>query len=88
MNLRGAYLETPDAPAQQLIPAKQLRIFKRIAVKPLPDSATIKQALSAIARLGGHIANNGNPGWMVLMRGYRKLLEFIELQQRFGGGVV
>ena len=28
----------------------------------------------AIAALGGHIKNNGEPGWQVLGRGYEKLL--------------
>jgi hypothetical protein len=28
----------------------------------------------AIARLGGHIRNNGAPGWLVLGRGYYQLL--------------
>jgi hypothetical protein len=28
----------------------------------------------AIAALGGHIKNNGDPGWLVLGRGYEKLL--------------
>ena len=28
----------------------------------------------AIAQLGGHIKNNGDPGWIVLGRGYDRLL--------------
>ena len=28
----------------------------------------------AIARLGGHIKNNGEPGWIVLGRGFQDLL--------------
>jgi hypothetical protein len=28
----------------------------------------------AIARLGGHIKNNGDPGWIVLGRGFDALL--------------
>ena len=30
-------------------------------------------ALWAIAELGGHIRNNGPPGWLVLRRGFERL---------------
>ena len=36
---------------------------------------TADQAYLAIAKLGGHITNNGFPGWRILARGYRKLLD-------------
>jgi hypothetical protein len=35
---------------------------------------TVAEALAAIARMGGHIKNNGRPGWHVLWRGLRDLL--------------
>jgi len=35
---------------------------------------TVRDAMLAIARLGGHIRNNGDPGWIVLGRGYEDLL--------------
>lgn len=34
-----------------------------------------RDALLAIAKLGGHLKHNGPPGWQVLGRGYLKLLE-------------
>jgi hypothetical protein len=40
----------------------------------LPRPRTIHQALLHIARLGGHIRNNGRPGWQTLAWGYEKLL--------------
>jgi hypothetical protein len=39
--------------------------------KPL---VTNKDALLALARLGGHIRNNGDPGWLTLGRGFEELL--------------
>jgi hypothetical protein len=33
-----------------------------------------QDALRAVAQLGGHIRNNGPPGWQVLGRGYESLL--------------
>jgi hypothetical protein len=32
----------------------------------------------AIARLGGHLKRNGEPGWLVLGRGYLKLLDLAQ----------
>ena len=34
----------------------------------------MRDALLAVAKLGGHIRNNGEPGWLVLGRGYDELL--------------
>jgi hypothetical protein len=37
-----------------------------------------KHLLLAIARLGGHIKYNGDPGWIVLYRGHKNLLKMEE----------
>ena len=42
---------------------------RRTRTKP-----TVRSALYALARLGGHIVNNGAPGWLVLRRGFEQLL--------------
>ena len=34
---------------------------------------TARDALLAMARLGGHLSQNGEPGWQTLGRGYEKL---------------
>jgi hypothetical protein len=39
-----------------------------------PSAPTARDALLAVAALGGHIKNNGDPGWIVLGRGYQDLL--------------
>lgn len=36
---------------------------------------TVKIALTLIARMGGHFSHNGEPGWLVLLRGMVKLRE-------------
>lgn len=36
----------------------------------LPRKPTVRDVMLAIARLGGHIPNNGEPGWLVLARGF------------------
>jgi hypothetical protein len=37
--------------------------------------------LHSVAALGGHIKNNGDPGWMVLGRGFRRFAEAEEVWQ-------
>jgi hypothetical protein len=39
-----------------------------------PPPRTVADALAHLARLGGHIRNNGRPGWQTLAWGYEKLL--------------
>jgi hypothetical protein len=38
--------------------------------KPLPPLPTVRDVMLAIATIGGHIKNNGEPGWIVLGRGF------------------
>jgi hypothetical protein len=47
-----------------------LQIFTRIKLPAVPNA---RQALLAVAALGGHIKHNGEPGWLTLSRGYEKL---------------
>ena len=52
-----------------------LRVFTRIK---LPDQPTARDVLLAVAALGGHQKNNGDPGWITLARGYEKLRTLTE----------
>jgi hypothetical protein len=45
-----------------------------VAKKPLPRKPTARDALLAVATLGGHLKSNGDPGWLVLGRGLHDLL--------------
>jgi hypothetical protein len=41
----------------------------------LPErNVSVRDMLLAIAGLGGHLKNNGEPGWIVLCRGYDDFL--------------
>jgi hypothetical protein len=42
--------------------------------EPLPKRATARDAMLAVAALGGHLKSNGDPGWLVLGRGLNDLL--------------
>jgi hypothetical protein len=74
LRLRCAARDAPDLPAARVFPAIHLRVLERHPHTKLPLAATAHQAMLAVARLGGHIRNNGDPGWIVLGRGYDKLL--------------
>jgi len=63
----------PHATSRSVLSDTQLRLLKhRLKLTNLP--ATAKDALYAVARLGGHLKNNGDPGWQTLGRGFEKLL--------------
>lgn len=56
----------------------KLEVLRHAAEKPLPKKPALRQAMLAIARLGGHLKRNGEPGWLVLGRGYLKLLDLAQ----------
>jgi hypothetical protein len=72
--LRYISRNAPDAPARQALTPTQLDVLKAVSKKPLPDNPTVRDALLAVAKLGGHLTNNGDPGWIVLGRGFHDLL--------------
>ena len=69
--LRSLTHEEPDAPADNVLRPTQIAAL--IHMKRLKPDATAKDALWAIAGLGGHIKNNGPPGWLTLGRGFEDL---------------
>lgn len=57
--------------------ARQIRVLRAVRPKPpLPEQPTARELMLAVAGLGGHIKNNGEPGWIVLGRGFLDLLAF------------
>jgi hypothetical protein len=68
----------PGADPTTVLPAEMievLRIFTRIK---LPSAPTARDVHLAVAALGGHLKNNGDPGWLTLRRGYDKLRTLTE----------
>jgi hypothetical protein len=68
--LRSCARDTPDAPATEVFTPLQLTVLRHLSHRKLPNNPTASQALWSLAGLGGHIANNGWPGWQVLGRGF------------------
>lgn len=73
--MRHLARELPDAAATVVLTTRQLTILRATAVgNKLTARSSVRDALLAVARLGGHLRQNGEPGWLVLARGMQKLL--------------
>ena len=71
--IRSLARQDPNGRATSAFSEAQLAILQHHLdlSKPL---VTVNDALLALARLGGHIRNNGDPGWLTLGRGFEELL--------------
>lgn len=78
LRLRNLSRDEPDRPATGLLPPPMLAclrvLYEKRRHKTLPKTPSCKQLAWAIAGLGGHITNNGEPGLLVLGRGLSDLL--------------
>lgn len=63
----------PDAPATLVATDVQLQLL-RFKLNLASTPATAREASYAIAKLGGHLRRNGDPGWITLGRGLESLL--------------
>jgi Transposase DNA-binding/Transposase DDE domain len=61
-------------PALSALTPKQLEVLRAVSRRPLPQRPSAKEAMLAVASLGGHLKSNGDPGWLVLGRGLHDLL--------------
>lgn len=73
--LRSLSRLQPNAPAEKALSPTQLTLLREHQPKKLPaQGATARDALYAVAGLGGHLKRNGPPGWLTLARGMQTLL--------------
>jgi len=76
--VRAMSRHEPNAPAERIVDAVELEALRHLAKGVrLPRRPTCRQVMLAIARVGGHLKSNGEPGWLVLGRGIERLLEFV-----------
>jgi len=69
----------PHLAASVAVTPQQLALL--IAMTPKlkwPPEPTLGDVVRGIARLGGHIRSNGAPGWQVLGRGFRRLMDTLQ----------
>lgn len=81
--LRFASRSQPELPPEAVLSPPMLNVLRLHTKKQLKTSY---DALMAVAQVGGHIKNNGQPGWMVLWRGFRKLISMMHGYQLAMGG--
>lgn len=74
LQLRSMANTTPDAPASTILTTLQIMLLRKRGRDPFPDNPTVADAHFAVARLGGFLKHNKNPGWQVLGRGMEELL--------------
>jgi hypothetical protein len=79
--LRTCARDTPDVSATEILTPLQLTVLRHRSHRPLPENPTALQALWALAGIGGHIANNGWPGWQVLGRAFVKFCDAVTVWQ-------
>jgi hypothetical protein len=76
--LRNLARHKPKGDASRALTPSQLLClrgaYQKLHNRSLPARLTVRDAMLAVAKLGGHITNNGSPGWIVLGRGLDKLL--------------
>lgn len=77
--IRSCARDTPDAPATDVFTPLQLTVMRHRSHRKMSANPTAKEALWVLAGIGGHIPNNGWPGWQVLGRAYMKLLDAVEV---------
>jgi hypothetical protein len=75
LNLRTATRYATETLASEVIEEDYIEVLKATGHKKLPPTPTVKQVLLAIAALGGHLSQNREPGWIVLLRGMKTLNE-------------
>jgi hypothetical protein len=76
--LRHLGRTAPTQPVDGVLSATQVIVLRKLLARrhyPLPPCPTLQQALRGVATLGGHITQNGPPGWLVLGRGLTRLLD-------------
>lgn len=64
-----------ETPATVVFTPRRVQVLRASSAgTTLPVLPTVQHALLAIARLGGHLRQNGPPGWLVLTRGMQTLI--------------
>jgi hypothetical protein len=88
LRLRNLSRDDPDKPATGVLSPLMLRCLQALTLRrtgrPLPQHPTCKAIAWAIAALGGHIKNNGEPGLIVLGRGLDTLIAAADTAESLG----
>lgn len=64
-----------DVPAAVVLTERQIAILQALPATKSMKLDTVREVLLAVARLGGHLKHNGDPGWQTIALGYEDLLK-------------
>lgn len=68
-----------EQPATTVLDADEIHVLRQLSTDVrIGKSPTASEALRAVASIGGHIRQNGPPGWIVIWRGFRRLLDQVD----------
>lgn len=87
LRLRSLHRFAPDENVTAVFDPTDLLLIGQAQPRPLPAPTTLEEAMALLAKMGGHITNNGPPGWMTLGAGFEKLLLLklgFEMGRKFG----
>jgi hypothetical protein len=76
--LRHMGRATPPQPVGDVLDQTQRLLLRKLLARRnyhLPPRPKMQDLMLGVAALGGHIKNNGAPGWLVLGRGLTRLLD-------------
>jgi hypothetical protein len=71
--LRSAAHHDADAPATRVLEPDEIEVLRVLGRRPLPPNPTTRDALLAVAALGGHRKWAPDPGWLTISRGFAEL---------------
>jgi hypothetical protein len=72
--LRSLSRTDETLPLNAVLTRTQIEVLRRFSRIKLPMRLSTQSALRGIAAMGGHLRSNGPPGWIVLGRGFDKLM--------------
>lgn len=77
--LRALAHHDTEHPASEVLEREEIAVLQAQqpakSKKKTSSTLSVREALLLIARMGGHFRSNGDPGWLVLLRGMVKLRE-------------
>ena len=89
--LRGVVRDAPATPPEQVLGPRLLILLVALAAPSLniwgmklSKKPTAREVLYAVARMGGHLPNNGPPGWLTIRRGLDDLYALDQAAQMLG----
>jgi hypothetical protein len=74
LQLKSVARETPDRPAEEVVPRPWIRMLECLRKERRP-LLTVGDFFRSLAKLGGFLGrkHDGDPGWITLWRGFKKL---------------